>query len=220
MAVIAAAMSIGLGMVGASPAFAAPTAASVTLTVAPGTITVGESVTATATLVASADVFAYDVVFSFDDTLFEYVADSATGPTGGFDAVTEGTGTVTLTHTRLGGSPALSGDIALTAEFVSISDGETTIDIPSVTLVDDLGDTTSITDAATAAVVLEAVEVPNPSPSPSNSTGAPAPDSETDGPLALTGSDTLFLTALVALIAVAGLAVGFVLVRRRIASTR
>ena len=218
MVVIAGALALGLGLLGASPAGAAPSATSVTLAVSPGTVTVGETITATATLVATADVFAYDVVFEFDETLLEYVEDSATAPTGGFDAVTEGTGTVTLTHTRLGGSPTLAGDIVLSADFEAVSDGETTIEIPSITLVDDLGGTTPLVDAASQGVVLEAVEVPSPSPSPSSSTGAV--DTDADGPLAMTGSDTLFVTVLVALIAAAGLAVGFVLVRRRIASTR
>lgn len=220
MAVIATTLALGLGLVGASPALAAPSATSVTLSVTPGTVTVGETVTATATLVATTDVFAYEVVFSFDETLLAYVPDTATGPDGGFDAVTEGTGTVTVTHTRLGGSPALSGDLVLTADFESIGDGETTIDIPTITLVDDLSGTTALTDAASAEVILEAVVVPSPSPSPSSSPGASPQDEDPNGPLALTGSDTLFLTALIALIAVAGLAVGFVLVRRRIASTR
>lgn len=217
-ALMAGALAIGLSLVGVSPALAAPALGSVTLTLSPTTLDIGDTVVASATLVATTDVFAYEVTFSFNDDVFEYVEDSATGPAGGFDAVTEGPGTVTLTHTRLGTSPTLSGDIALTAEFVAVGDGETSIDIPLVTLVDSENASTPVTEAASADVIVEADEVaPSPSPSPSTS---PSALPEDGGPLAFTGSTLGGSIAIIVLAALAALALGVVLVRRRMASTR
>ena len=221
---MAGALAIGLSLVGAGPALAAsaPTLSSVTLTLSPTTLEVGESVVASATLVETTDVYAYEVTFSFDDDVFEYVDDSATGPAGGFDSVTEAAGTVTLTHTRLGTSPTLSGDIALTATFVAIGDGDTSIDIPLVTLVDANGATTTVTDAASEDVFVEAedVVVPSPSPSPSTSPSPSALPSDEGGPLAFTGSTIAGSVGIIVLAALATLTLGIVLVRRRNASTR
>ena len=224
-ALMAGALAIGLSLVGVGPALAAPSVSSVTLTVSPTTLEVGDTVVASATLVATADVFAYEVTFSFDEDIFEYVDGSATGPEGGFDAATEAPGTVTITHTRLGTSPTLSGDIALTAEFLSIGDGETGIEIPTVTLFDSEGGTTPLTDVASSEeLTVEPIEVVQPSPSPSPSTSAsPSPTTaptDEGGPLAFTGSTIGGSIAIIVLAALAALALGIVLVRRRIASTR
>lgn len=224
-ALMAGALAVGLSLAAASPALAAPTLSSVTLTVSPTTLEVGETVVASATLVATTDVFAYEVVFSYDDEIFEYVEGSATGPEGGFDVANEGPGTVTLTHTRLGTSPTISGDLTLTAEFLSIGDGETSIDIPLVTLLDSEGAATPLTDAAASEeLTVEPVEVVQPSPSPSPSTSASpspsAPPTDDGGPLAFTGSTIGGSIAIIVVAALATLALGIVLVRRRIASTR
>ncbi|MDH6180390.1 hypothetical protein M2152_000572 [Microbacteriaceae bacterium SG_E_30_P1] len=218
-AVIAGALGLGLALVGVIPAAAAPTVGTVTLGLSATTLEIGDTVTATATLPATTDVFAYEVTFAFDAELFEYVDDSATGPDGGFDAVTEGDGTITVTHTRLGTSPALSGDLVVTADFEAISDGETTIEIPAITLVDSESATTPLEDAASAEVTIEADEVVVPSPSPSPSASAGAGDGE-GGPLAFTGSTLASNIAIIVVVALAALTLGFVLVRRRIAGTR
>jgi len=219
-ALMAGAVAISLSLVGAAPAFAAPSLTSVTLELTPSPVTVGETVTATATLVATADVFAYEVVFSFNDDLFEYVDDSATGPAGGFDAVTEGAGTVTLTHTRLGTSPSLAGDIELTADFAAIGDGDTSIDISLVTLVDSESASTPITEPASTDIVVEPDVTANPSPSPSPSSSTAPTGDDDGGPLAFTGSTIAGNIAIIVAAALAALALGVVLVRRRMTSTR
>ena len=60
-ALMAGALAIGLSLVGVSPAFAAPALGSVTLTLSPTTLDIGDTVVASATLVATSDVFAYEV---------------------------------------------------------------------------------------------------------------------------------------------------------------
>jgi hypothetical protein len=228
-AVAAGGLALGLSVSAAAPASAAPSATSVTLLATP-TVTVGGPIQASATIVGAVDVYSYAVTFAFDPAVVAYTADSAsTGPAGGFDSVSQTTGAVTVLHSRLGSSPALSGDLPVSVDFTSIASGTTAITV-SVSLVDASGATTELPAAATAQVAIAAlpvVTVPSPSPSPSV---APAADASTpgsspgvrrnaDGSLALTGLDSGLLVGL-CLLGLAALATGFVLVRRRAASIR
>jgi hypothetical protein len=226
-AVMAGSLALGLTLLGAGPALAAPTTTSVSLT-ATSSVSVGDNVAVDLGLAGTDDIYAYDIVLTFDPAVLAYVDGSATGPTGGFDSVEKGEGTITLVHSRLGTSPALSGDLAATAAFTAVGSGSATIDAATVSLVDETGDTTALSDAATAPVTVAALptQTPTPTPEPSSSAGtggdtgstsAPAASTQNDGSLALTG----FSIGGLLIVAIAAVAVGLVFaVRRRKAGAR
>ncbi|SDZ43700.1 cohesin domain-containing protein [Herbiconiux ginsengi] len=227
-AVLTGAVALGLSLLGASPALAAPTTASVALTATPS-VTVGDTVDVGIGLVGAADVYAYEVTLSYDPALFSYVADSATAPAGGYDTVKESAGSVTLVHSRLGTSPSLGGDVAASLQLTALASGSgsAALNAASVTLVDPAGETTTLTDAATAAVTIAplASETPTPTPSPTATTtpgGNTDPASTTtagsgSGSLAATG----FGIGALLIVAAAAVAAGvLVLLRRRTAGSR
>ena len=224
-AIAASGLALGLTLLAAGPAAAAPTAADVTLEVTPA-VEIGETVDVSTVLVGTTDVYSYAVTYAFDPALLSYEADSAsTGPAGGFDSVSTGAGTVTVLHTRLGTSPALTGDLPVSLSFDTIGSGVAAISV-SVTLVDSAGATTVISDTALESVAIAALPVVTPpvvsDPSPSTSPAAVAPSNaprNPDGSLALTGFDgTLLLTF--ALVGTAAIAAGVIVVRRRTAVKR
>ncbi|TAJ48924.1 MAG: hypothetical protein EPO52_06050 [Herbiconiux sp.] len=227
-AVLAGGLAVGLSLLGgAGAAVAAPAATSVTLTATPD-VAPGAVVDVAVGLVATSDVFAYEIELQFDPALLAYVPDSVTGPDGGFISATTAPGSMTLLQTRLGTSPALSGDLAATAQFTSLAPGDAVI-TASVTLVDGDGATTVLADEPTAPVTITAPPVTEPEPT-AEPTATPAPTSAaptatstpaavavSDGNLALTG----FGVGGLILFAVVAVAIGLVVVlRRRAASAR
>ena len=227
-AVVAGGLALGLSLLGgAGAAVAAPAATSVTLTATPD-VAPGAVVDVAVGLVATTDVFAYQIELKFDPALLAYVPDSVTGPAGGFISAVTAPGSVTLVQTRLGTSPALAGDLAATAQFTSLAAGDAAI-TASVTLVDGAGASTVLADEPTALVTITAPPVTEPEPSaaptatPSptavapTATSTPAAAVVSDGNLALTG----FGVGGLILFAVVALAIGLVVVlRRRAASAR
>jgi hypothetical protein len=214
---LTAAVAFGLSLLGTGTAFAAPSTTSVTLTAAPAA-TVGDVVDVGVGLIGAADVFAYEVTISFDPALFSYVDGSVTAPAGGFDTVTEATGSVTLIHTRLGSSPPLAGDIALSLQLTAIGSGSASVTAVSITLVDPEGATATQADAGTATVAIEADNTEPPGGGDPGDTPTPADGSSASGPLAFTG-----FAMGGALLLVAGVAVGvgvLLVLRRRMAGTR
>ncbi|MDN4642003.1 cohesin domain-containing protein [Agreia sp. PsM10] len=218
-------IALGLSMVAASPALAAPTT-TVTMTATPE-VEAGDVVDASVALAGTVDAYSYAITVTFDPALLDYVDGSASeGPAGGFDSVEEAAGSVTILHSRLGTSPALAGDLAASLQFTSLAAGDATL-TTSVTLVDTVGATTVLADAATAPVTITAVPVEttppttttpptsggDPTPTP---TAAPASSSNGDGSLAITG----FGAGALAVFAIAALGVGFVALRRRSAGAR
>jgi hypothetical protein len=227
-ALTAGGLALGMSLLAASPAMAAPTA-TVTMTATPE-VEVGQVVDVSVALGATVDAYSYAITITFDPTLLDYVEDSASdGPAGGFDSVEEGTGSVTILHSRLGTSPALSGDLAASLRFTSLASGEATLST-SVSLVDTEGVTTVLSDAATTAVAIAAVPVATTPPvattaptapttggdSTSTPTASPASSTNGDGSLATSG----FGVGALAVFAVAALGIGFVVLRRRSASAR
>jgi hypothetical protein len=218
-------LALGMSILVASPAIAAPTT-TVTMTATPE-VEAGEVVDVSVALAGTVDAYSYAITIVFDPALLDYVDASATeGPAGGFDSVEEGTGTVTILHSRLGTSPALAGDLAASLQFTSLASGTATL-TTSVSLVDTEGVTTVLADAATAPVTITAVPVettpptettaPTPGSDPTSTpTAAPASSKNDDGSLAITG----FSAGALAVFAVAALGVGFVVLRRRSASAR
>jgi hypothetical protein len=230
-AVLSGVVALGLSLLGAGPALAAPSTASVSLTATPE-VTVGETVDVGIGLLGTADIYAYEVTVSYDPALFSYVDGSATAPAGGFDTVKQADGEVTLVHSRLGTSPALSGDLAATLQLTAIGSGtgSSGLSAASVTLVDPAGETTTLTDAATAAVTIAPLATATPTPTPTPSpTATTTPGTGTDpASTGTAGSSTAGLAATgfgigaLLLVAAAAVAAGVLLVirRRRTEGTR
>jgi hypothetical protein len=221
-------LAIGMSLLAASPAIAAPTS-TVSMTATPE-VEVGQVVDVSVALGATVDAYSYAITIAFDPTLLDYVEGSASdGPAGGFDSAEEGAGSITILHSRLGTSPALAGDIAASLRFTSLVSGDATL-TTSVALVDAEGVTTVLADAATAAVSIAAVPVATTPPvattvpttptaggdSTTTPTASPASSTNGDGSLATTG----FGAGALAVFAVAALGMGFVVLRRRSASAR
>ncbi|MFC4555022.1 cohesin domain-containing protein [Georgenia faecalis] len=174
-ALAAGALGTGLLVLGATPALAAPATSEVTLT-APGPVAVGEPLTLEIDLADTVDVYAYELAVAFDGAALAYVAESATGPAGGFDAAEPEPAGVTLVHSRLGTSPALDGDLAATLEVSALAAGTSTVDV-AVTLVG--ADGSVSTETASAVVEVTAAPTPDPTPEP---TAEPTPDPTTPDP--------------------------------------
>ncbi|WP_066042040.1 cohesin domain-containing protein [Herbiconiux solani] len=230
-AALAGGLALGLSFLGAQAAVAAPAPVPVDLDVTPA-VTVGAPVDVTIGLAGTADVFAYQIELDFDPALLAYQADTETGPAGGYLSAVTGDGKVTLLQTRLGTSPALSGDLAASVKLTTLAAGDATV-TAHVTLVDGSGAGTVIPATPAAAIdIAAAPTVPpttppttsptaTPSPTPSDAptaTATPAAVASSDsGSLALTG----FGVGGLIVFAVAALAVGLVVVlRRRAASAR
>ncbi|MFG6446385.1 cohesin domain-containing protein [Microbacterium sp. P07] len=184
----------------AASAVAVPDTA-ITLEVAPDEVTEGETLEVTATATDAADLYAYDLTFSYDPALLEFDAESVVGPEGGFTATSVGDGLVAVTHTRLGTSPGLDGTVELGSfSFLALGGGDTVIELVSAELVDSNDDTVTLTDVDEVPVTLIALPDPTQSPSPTPSDSVtPTPSSTPtvagtdpttpDQPLAATGGD-------------------------------
>jgi Asp-tRNA(Asn)/Glu-tRNA(Gln) amidotransferase A subunit family amidase len=158
----------------------AATATSVALSASAGSAQVGETVTVTATGTVS-DLYAYSLTLSYDPAVLEYVADSATGPSGGFTQAQPGSGAVTLLHTRLGTSPGLEGSQQLgTAKFKVIGVGASPVSTTSGQLIDAALAPAALTSLGSA-VAIQGVAPIAPSPSASPSTSATPSASPTVG---------------------------------------
>jgi hypothetical protein len=232
---LAAASLAGVGFAAgaAAPAVAAPAVAGVTVT-APAAVTAGDELDVTVTLTGAADVFGYESVLAFDPALVGYVDGSAVVTAGGYDAVTTGSGTVDLVYTRLGTSPALSGDIAFTLTFTAKAAGSTAFTVRSLSLVDPAAAVTPLANAgASPAVTIAPVAVP-PAPTPTPTASAPSggdggsgaggSGSGTTGAgsstpasddLAATGSDVLLWVIVAGVLVALGTLTALVTFRRR-----
>lgn len=233
LALAAAALAgLGLAVGAAAPAVAAPAVASVSVS-APATASAGDTFAVTVTLTGATDVYGYESVLAFDPAVVAYVDGSAVVPAGGFDSVRTGTGTVDLVYTRLGTSPALSGDIVYTLTFRATAAGSTAFAVRSLSLVDPASVVTASTNAATSpAVVVAPAAVTTPTPAPTPSTGtsgsggsATGGDSASTavGDLASTGSTATpvpYLIAGAVLLAVGAAAVLLAVRRRRAGDAR
>lgn len=158
-------LSLGLTVLAGSPAVADPTVTSTTLTATPS-VTVGDAVTVDLDLAGVTDVYAYEVRLTFDPALLEYSSGGESGPRGGFDSLDPGDGTVTLTHSRLGTSPSLSGDLDVTVSLTAVGSGDGTVEA-AVTLVDADGTTLQTTPTPATVQVARVVVPPTQEPSTS-----------------------------------------------------
>lgn len=231
--------ALGLLLVAAAPAAAAPAVDEVALTGPTAAVPAGTSVDVRLDLRAAADVYAYEATLAFDPALLAYdqVIDV---PAGGFDDVTTAPGSVTVRHTRLGTSPSLTGDVTTTVRLTALAGGTATVRLADLTLVGSDAATDTRADVASLDVVVTPAPTPTPTPpaptapAPSPSDGgaaAPSPSATTPaGAAAGTGSGTgtgagaLSATgaqvAGVLAVALAALGLGAVLVRRRAVASR
>ncbi|MFJ3491204.1 cohesin domain-containing protein [Leifsonia aquatica] len=228
----AALAGLGLAVGAAAPAVAAPTVASVTVS-APATATAGDTFDVTVTLAGATDVYGYESVLAFDPAVVSYVDGSAVVTAGGFDSVRTGSGSVDVVYTRLGTSPALSGDITYTLTFAATAQGSTAFTVRSLSLVDSASAVTASTDAATSpavAIAPAAVTSPTPTPTPTPSTGVAGSGGTGTGgsststaadDLASTGSNAVpYVIAALVLLALGAAAVLFTVRRRRAGDAR
>uniref|UniRef100_A0A942SZN2 Cohesin domain-containing protein n=1 Tax=Neobacillus citreus TaxID=2833578 RepID=A0A942SZN2_9BACI len=185
-AALVVAGSIGLAVLTAVPAQAAPTATTVSIST-PTSVTVGSPVDVDVTIPDTADVYAYDVTLAVDGDLVAYRDGSVTGPDGGHDAVRTGDGgdTLHVLHTRLGSSPALDGDLAASVTLDTLAAGTTEVTVTSVEFVGSDGSTTTLTDPASTSVTIAAVATPTPSPT----AAVPGPGADPSGPATAEPSD-------------------------------
>lgn len=167
--------ALGLVTLGAMPATAAPAAATVAIG-GPTTATVGDTFDVRVDLTGTADVYAYEIVLHADADAVTAVADGADGPDGGFDTVQQRGDTITLAHTRLGTSPALSGDLTETAALTATAPGSLDVSVVSVTLLDGTAGSTPVSvpvpAGTTLAVTVAPLATASPSPSPTATSGA------------------------------------------------
>lgn len=219
---------LGVALVAAPAAHAAPATTGVLTITADATATAGDTVTVAIAADATADLFAYDVVVSYDPALLSYDADSLVTPDGGFAAASADAGAVTLTHTRLGTSPGLTGAQTLaTVTFTTLAAGDARIAVTGGTLIGTEGESTPIdttgleamTTIAAAPVVPGTPTEPSPGASPDPGTALPVTDRTPTDPLAVTGADATGWLVTGA-VAAALVALGAVLVIRRRAATR
>jgi hypothetical protein len=172
----------GLGLVAltAAPAAAAPGAAAPTIT-APATATVGGTFDVAVTIPSASDVYAYQVDITADADVLAVVDGSVTGPSGGFDSVRRTGDTLTLLHTRLGTSPALSGDLTSSVAVTATAPGDVDLTVTRVTLVAADGSTTARTDPASTRVSVAAAPTATPTPAPTTGPGTTPGDGPTSG---------------------------------------
>ncbi|MBB2968971.1 cohesin domain-containing protein [Leifsonia aquatica] len=229
LAVATAALAgLGLAVGAAAPAVAAPAVSSVSVS-APATATAGDTFDVTVTLTGATDVYGYESVLAFDPAVVSYVDGSAVVTAGGFDSVRTGAGSVDVVYTRLGTSPALSGDISYTLTFAATAEGSTAFTVRSLSLVDSASAVTASTDAATSpAVAIAPAAVTSPTPTPSTGvagsggtgTGGSSTSTAADD-LASTGSNALpYVIAALVLLALGAAAVLFTVRRRRAGDAR
>lgn len=142
IAILVTTLALAGGSAILAPAASAAPLATITIEADPTAATEGESVEVTVSATAVTDLYAYDLVFTIDPTLFALDPDSVTGPDGGFTAASVDGTTVTLTHTRLGTSPGLATPPGVAEpitlgsfSLVALGGGSTVIELTSATLV-------------------------------------------------------------------------------------
>ncbi len=229
---LGAALVAALALLGpllvAPAAHAAPPAATLSLSLDETDVTEGDSLVATVTASGVSDLYSYDLELAFDPELVAPADEAPTGPDGGFTSSATGSGTLTVTHTRLGTSPGLAGTSGVVLAVIplrTLAAGSAVVELSSVRLVSSTGDVVTAEGVAsqTVAIAAQPGPVPQPtvssSPSPSTSSSAsatPLPAANAPGDLATTGVDAAAWLISGAL-GVAALVAGAVLVvlRRR-----
>lgn len=163
-----------LGSLAAAPAAsAAEPTADLTLEVQPASVAVGDTVTVTVSGSGVTDLYAYDLVLSVDGDLLAPAGDEPIGPDGGYTSAVAEPGTVTISHTRLGTSPGLSGGepvVLAGAPLHALAAGTARIELSAVRLVSSTGEVSTLGAGASASIAIAATPTATPTP-----TTTPAP---------------------------------------------
>ena len=118
-------------------------------------LTLGEPVEVTVTASDLQDLYAYDVTIEFDPAAFVYVPNSAVSGTSGVTVDYPSAGSVRVVHTKLGTSPAASGDVTLaTVTLRAKGVGPTTVDAATLVSVSADKTTTTASDVGSAEVTV------------------------------------------------------------------
>jgi hypothetical protein len=170
---VGSALALLAGLLVAGGASAAPEEKAFAVSASRSTVTVGDRVQVTVAAGSVEDLYAYSVDLGYDPALLAYVGDSATTAISGATYEKVSPGSVEVTHTKLGSSPATSGqDVSLvTATFTAVGSGSATVtagDLASVTTAGT--STTTAVVGSTVIGVAAAPVVPAPPAAPKVST--------------------------------------------------
>ena len=223
-ALVAAALALFAPLAVAPAAHAAVPAATFTLTLSTAQATEGDTLVATVTGADISDLYAYDLVLTVTGGTLKSADGTASGPDGGFTSVTQDARTITVSHTRLGTSPGLSGTFVLaTVPLRATGAGSTSVTLTSVRLVSPAGETATQKDVVSAPVQIAPPSPGEPSASPvPSASGSATPSPSASLAPAVSGSADLATTGVDATpwlisgaVGIALLAAGALLVVRR-----
>ena len=153
-AVIAAAL--GLLAAGTSVAVAEETPQpTYTVAVSSADVTLGEPIEVTVTASDIQDLYAYDLTIEFDPAAFVYLPNSAVSDTSGVTVDYPAPSSVRVVHTKLGTSPAASGEVVLaTVTLLAKGTGVTMVEVSSLASVATDKTTTTVSDVGSAEVTV------------------------------------------------------------------
>jgi hypothetical protein len=166
LAAAAVVAAVGIGAVawgssatagGGTPAAVAPHAlAGFTISATQPQAIIGDSVTVTVSATAADDLYAYDLELDYDPAVLAYVDQSGSTDLTGSTFVTAPTpGRVSVVHTKLGSSPSATGQVTLgTFTFTAISDGQSSVSVPSLVEVTSSDQSTTVPDVAATDVTI------------------------------------------------------------------
>ncbi len=157
---VAGVISVGLvaGALAMSPAQAE--SATFAVTTSSPKVGVGQQVTVTVAATSVQDVYAYDLDLDYDESALAYVEGSATTDVSGSTYAEVQDGDLSVLHTKLGTSPAASGDVTLvTATFTALKSGPTSVSVPSLELVGARGESRAA-DVEGATLTVDAQPAP------------------------------------------------------------
>lgn len=136
-----------------APSFAVSTSVS--------TVGVGDEVTVTVAAENVSDVFAYELALDYDATRLAYVEGSASTDVSGSTYASVVGGDLTVLHTKLGTSPAATGDVELvSATFTALTSGPAALTVPSLRLVGTGGEAASVDEVESASVTVSKNSAP------------------------------------------------------------
>ena len=172
---VGSALALAAGMMAIGGASAAPPEQVYTVSASQPSVSIGDQVTVSVAAASVDDLYAYSVDLGYDPALLQYVGDSAATPISGATYEKAEAGSVEVTHTKLGSSPAASGqDVTLvTATFTAVGSGRATITASDLTSVSTAKDSLRTASVGSAVVGVEAIPV-TPTPAPPAPPAAPA----------------------------------------------
>jgi hypothetical protein len=124
-----------------------------TVTASAPTVEMGDTVDVTVAVSDPTDLYAYDLTLRFEPRSFAYVKHSVVAGTNGTTVDDKGRGTIRMVHTRLGTSPAASGNLA-TVTLRAVGRGKTSVDARSIVSVGPGLETTTTPDLGSAEVTV------------------------------------------------------------------